>query len=228
LAERARLACGSLAVAFFVPLVFSDALGLHHDLYMLVYVAAVGGLVIGYIRQSELGWSPFVRSWRLSVLLGVFVGAALAFFVLSHESTDRPSGIYLGFEVLWRGAIYGAADALLLTAMPVLLVLNLMHGKLTGIAAKLKFLVSAYSLVALITLVYHAGYQDFRDQGFDQEGLRGPLTGSPMWSAPALLSANPVGAIVAHSTMHVTAVAHEYETDLFLPPRVQAGEASRA
>jgi hypothetical protein len=35
---------------------------------------------------------------------------------------------------------------------------------------------------------------------------------------PTLLTLNPIGAPIAHATMHVTAVLHSYHTDLFLPP----------
>jgi len=41
-------------------------------------------------------------------------------------------------------------------------------------------------------------------------------------SIPALATANPVGSIIAHSGMHVSAVIHEYETDSRLPPKASA------
>jgi hypothetical protein len=40
-----------------------------------------------------------------------------------------------------------------------------------------------------------------------------------------LLTLNPVGSIVAHSSMHVAAETHSHETDLFLPP--QQGDEER-
>ena len=39
-----------------------------------------------------------------------------------------------------------------------------------------------------------------------------------IWSAPTLLTLNPAGAPLAHAALHVTAVAHSYDTDTFLPP----------
>lgn len=130
--------------------------------------------------------------------------------------------LYLAFEVLWRGLLYGLADGLLLTVFPSLAVLNLLHGDLSGVVRKVTYVVGAYALVFLVTLVYHAGYGTYRSNGFGEDGLGGPLTGSPIWSAPALLTANPLGALVTHSTLHVSAVVHEYETELFLPPHTTA------
>jgi hypothetical protein len=31
-----------------------------------------------------------------------------------------------------------------------------------------------------------------------------------------------VGSILAHASMHIAAVLHAYETDVFLPPQVEA------
>ena len=62
------------------------------------------------------------------------------------------------------------------------------------------------------TAVYHLGYSDFRG-----EKLRKPVTADAIWSAPTLLTASPLGAPIAHVGLHVSAVVHSYDTDLFLP-----------
>ena len=65
----------------------------------------------------------------------------------------------------------------------------------------------------LITATYHLGYRDFRS-----DKLRKPMTGDLMWSVPTLVTLNPVGAPIAHIGLHVAAVSHNSETELFLPP----------
>jgi hypothetical protein len=45
-----------------------------------------------------------------------------------------------------------------------------------------------------------------------------PLSGDLVWSAPTLLTLNPLGAPIAHVGLHTAAVVHSYDTDLFLPP----------
>jgi hypothetical protein len=76
-----------------------------------------------------------------------------------------------------------------------------------GIAA----LALAVSLA--FTAVYHLGYSDLRGSK-----LRKPVAGDVLWSAPTLLTLNPLGAPLAHAALHVTAVVHAYDTDTFLPP----------
>jgi hypothetical protein len=39
-----------------------------------------------------------------------------------------------------------------------------------------------------------------------------------VWSVPTLATLNPIGAPIAHAAMHVTAVLHAYDTQVFLPP----------
>ncbi|MEZ4572751.1 MAG: hypothetical protein R2849_21030 [Thermomicrobiales bacterium] len=69
----------------------------------------------------------------------------------------------------------------------------------------------------VITGTYHLGYDQFREDGIAQ-----PELGNVIISIPAMATGNPVGSLVAHSAMHVTAVAHSYETDVFLPPQTDS------
>ena len=64
-----------------------------------------------------------------------------------------------------------------------------------------------------MTSVYHLGYSDFRS-----EKIAKPITGDVIWSAPTLLTLNPVGAAIGHVGLHITAVLHSYDTEIFLPP----------
>jgi hypothetical protein len=142
-------------------------------------------------------------------------GAVLVLIVLGKDSTTGPEGIDLIGALAWRGVVYGAADGLLLSAFPILAVFAIFEGtkarqRLTGtIAIGLAALVASMAMTA----VYHLGYRDFRS-----EKLRQPVAGDVVWSAPTLLTLNPIGAPIAHAGLHVSAVLHSYETDLFLPP----------
>jgi hypothetical protein len=62
---------------------------------------------------------------------GVVFGLALVRNVLSEDATPRPDGSYDIFELVWRGGIYRAVDALLLTTLPCLVVYRALAGHLT-------------------------------------------------------------------------------------------------
>jgi hypothetical protein len=122
-----------------------------------------------------------------------------------------------------RGVAYGLVDGLLLSAFPILAVFAAFAGSRLRARWQGTLAVGAIALVASLamTAVYHAGYSEFRSSE-----LRSPVAGDVVWSAPTLLTLTPIGAPIAHAGMHVSAVVHSYETDLFLPPHRGAEEGS--
>jgi hypothetical protein len=208
---------GGMTVAFLVPFVLADQLGLQRDLYYAIYAGAVAGLFVGWARDTGQPLREMIaRRWRLAVGLGLLVAAVSAFIAVRAEgSSPHPGGAEFVAALGWRGLVYGAADGLLLSAFPILLVFAALRDtrlrrRVGGIVA-----VGAVAMVASVamTAVYHAGYSDFRS-----DKLRKPVTGDLIWSIPTLATLNPIGAPIAHVGLHVGAVVHNYDTDLFLPP----------
>jgi hypothetical protein len=201
------------AAAFLVPFVGVSVLDLHHDLYYLIYFSTTAALLLAYVRTEHVAVRSIVHhAWPWSLGLGIVVAAAEVWNVMGEPATDRPSGPYFAFELLWRGVTYGAVDALLLSAFPGLIAYSLLRGRIGGVVGKLRFAALALPLVLLITATYHLGYPQYREDGVGK-----PETGNMIISVPMLATANPVGAVVAHAAMHTTAVAHAYETPQFLP-----------
>lgn len=210
-------AAGSV-IGFIVPFVFTSVLDMQQDLYYGIYFAIVIAFLWAYARAMKLDIaSLFRRSWRWSLALAVPVGAFVIANVLSRDSTPGPEGLYATFEAVWRGAIYGAVDALLLTAFPGAVTLALFGGKLSGLGQRAAFAAIALSLSLVITGAYHLGYEQFRE-----DGIGAPEFGNSVMSVPLLATGNPLGSVVVHSAMHVTADIHSYETDVFLPPQTEA------
>jgi hypothetical protein len=207
---------GGFALGFLVPFVFADTLELPRDLFYAVYVVSVGALFFGWAKTTGQDLGPmFRRRWVLALALGLTAAAVLAAIVLQKESTSRPEGLDLVAAVVWRGVVYGAADGLLLSVFPILAVFAIFEGTKSRQRVTGKIAIALAALVAsmAMTATYHLGYSDFRSAK-----LRQPIAGDVVWSAPTLLTLNPIGAPIAHAGLHVSAVLHSYETDLFLPP----------
>ena len=212
----AWLAAGA-AMSFAVPFLLADQLGIQRDVYYGLYIAAVAGLFVAWAHDTGQPLREMcARHWRLAVALGLLFAAVSAFIAIGAEdSTSHPEGITFAAAIVWRGVLYGAADGVLLSAFPILVVFaalgdTRLRRRAGGIVA-----VGALALVAslAITATYHLGYSDFRSSK-----LRRPLTGTVVWGAPTLATLNPIGAPIAHAGLHVAAVTHSYDTDLFLPP----------
>jgi hypothetical protein len=173
---------------------------------------------VTYVRVEHVDVRRILaHAWHWSVGLGIVAGAAVAFNVLAEKTTERPGGAYFFFELLWRGVTYGAVDALLLSAFPGFVAYSILHGRVDGLVGKARFSALALPLVLAITATYHLGYPQYR-----QDGVRKPEIGNVIISLPMLATANPIGSVIAHATMHTTAVAHAYETHVFLPPETKA------
>jgi pimeloyl-ACP methyl ester carboxylesterase len=210
----------AVLVGFLVPYVFADRLDVPRDAYYAIYVAAVTSFFVVWARASALSpRAALARNWGWALVLGALAGALLAAIVLGYASTAHPSGPTFYRAILWRGVVYGAADGLLLGAFPVLAVFTAFpFGR--GRAHVLRTVgTGALAIVAAlaVTAAYHLGYPDFRGSK-----VTAPVRGAAIWSAPTLFTLNPAGSMIAHVALHVTAVAHSYDGDTFLPPHAAA------
>jgi hypothetical protein len=212
-----RWLIGGLALAFAIPFVFTDLIHVPRDLYYALDAVAVFAFVGVWAHSTQQPVRAFlVRNWRWALLLGVATGAVLMFTVLREDATAHPGGWTFAGAILWRGIVYGAADGLILSVFPILAVFGLFAAKpLRERSKKAVAGIGALALAAslLFTAVYHVGYPDFRGSKVSK-----PVTGDVIWSAPTLLTLSPLGAPIAHIALHVSAVVHSYQTDLFLPP----------
>jgi general stress protein CsbA len=135
----------------------------------------------------------------------------------TDDATSRPHGAYFVFELLWRGVGYGTIDALLLTVFPCVVAYTMLHGRMTTVLRRARYVAIAVPMILVITATYHLGYPQYRE-----DGVAKPEVGNTLISIPMLATANPVGSIAAHISMHVTAVTHSYETNVFLPPQTDS------
>lgn len=217
-ATQLRWFAAAAVVGFAVPFIGSSTLGLHHDVYLGIYFIVVLALFAAYAYFTRLDVAAAARrNWKLGVALGVVFGFALVRNVLTEDKTPHPSGGYFVFELIWRGGIYGAVDALLLTVLPCLVVFRALGGHLGTWRRRLAYFGASLALVMTITAVYHLGFAQYRE-----DGVGAPETGNTIISMPMLLSANPLGSIADHAAMHMSAVAHSYETEVRLPPPAKA------
>lgn len=217
-ATQLRWYAAAAIVGFAVPYVVSSVLELQHDVYLGIYFAVVLALLGAYVWHTALDLREAVaRHWKLGLGLGLLMAVALVRNVLSGDGSPHPHGAYFAFEVVWRGAVYGTVDALLLTVLPCTVARRALGASLGTWRRRIAYVTASLGLVVAITAAYHLGYAQYR-----QDGLRQPETGNALISVPMLLSTNPIGSVLDHAAMHVAAVTHDYETRVRLPPPATA------
>jgi hypothetical protein len=211
---------GAAALFFLVPLIGTDWLGLQPDLYYLGYftvaVAFFTVFVITHASALRPLWTEHL--WQ-TLVIGALAGVVLAIGIFSQAATPHPEGWRYGFQIAWRGLVYGSVDALTLYVLPAAVAYLLMRGNRRGFGRKAGFAGLALVLSLLVTTTYHLGYSEYRDQT-----LRYPEIGAVVANVPTALTGNPLGAVVTHATMHVASVVHQNDGGVqhMIPPKVTA------
>ena len=212
---------GAAAILFFlVPLMGTSWLELQPDLYYLGYFTVAVSFFAAFLatHASALRSLWTANLWQ-SLLVGALAGAVLAVGVFNQAATPHPDGWRYGFQIIWRGLVYGSVDALTLYVFPAAVAYLLMHGNRQGLSRKAGFAGLALVLSLLVTTTYHLGYSEYRG-----DTIKYPEIGAVVANVPTALTGNPLGAVVAHGAMHVSAVVHQNEggAQHMLPPKVTA------
>jgi MFS family permease len=212
-------------IFFLVPWVGSGVLELQPDLYYLGYfTVAVAFFAMFTVRHRAELRALWGGRLTASIVIGALTGGALVAGILQQPGTGRPDGWRFAFEIGWRGLVYGSVDALTLYVLPAAVAYLLMRRNREGWRRRLGFGGLALALSLVITATYHLGYQEYRD-----DTMRYPLIGAVTANVPTVLTGNPVGSVVTHAAMHVTAVVHQRDGGEahMLPPKVTSDYESR-
>jgi hypothetical protein len=179
--------------------VFSSVLRLDRGPFVLAHVVMVGVVYEIFRRHGRLEvWGALRIRPVPGLIAGVVLGLALALSVLRLPPGLAPRGLSLVMALSWYGVVYGVADAVLLTIVPVLAV----RGALAGLAGSM-----------LVAALYHLGFEEFRGATLVQ-----PLVGNAVITAGYLVTRNPATPLVSHVVMHAAAVLHGMEVTPQLPP----------
>lgn len=203
-------------VGFGVAALFSGLLQWERSLFLVPHALVTSILFYVYVRWGGLDLGLFLRRhWIWGIVGAALAGAFLVMNVLSQPASPRATGFALVFDLAWLGIVYGIADALLLSVLPILatwLAFSQLGwtGNWVGRIA-VGFVALLMSLA--VTAAYHLGYAEF--QGTQ---VVSPLIGNGVSSLAYLLSNNPLGAILSHIAMHVASVLHGPATTMQLPP----------
>ncbi len=211
------LALGSFLVAW----IFTDQLRLTRTAYIGVLTGVTGVFLYGYLSWSNADWGAFISHQWIWGLIGAAVAGPLLVVLLALgarrskslvlASTPRPEGLRLLGALLWEGAVYGTAEGLLLSVLPVLATwqalsaLGWTQSWIGVVCSGLAALVASLFVI----VVHHLGYREFRGPQ-----IAGAAMTCGILSLAYLLTVNPLAAMGGHIIMHIGAVLSGTE----LPP----------
>ncbi len=215
---------GASGFGFTSAFVFGDLLAMPRGWFLVPHVALTTAFLAAYARWSGTDMRRlWTRRWVGGALVAALVGAFLVFTVLHQPASTRPQALGLWGDILWLGVVYGAADGLLLSVLPVIAAWRACKelGWTTGLVGRIGAALLGIAASAFVSGAYHLGYAEFRGPALSKA-----ILGNSIMSTGQVVAFSPIAAVGSHVVMHVAAVLHGAETTVQLPPHRAGGQAS--
>ena len=190
--------------AFLVTWVLTDLLKIRRAAYIPMLLVLALELGAGYCAWSGTSISELLTSGIGWALVAGMIAAAVAIpLVRRLPAHPHATGGRLVGLMLWEGLVYGIAEAVLLSTLPVLAVWQATAdlGWTDGGWARIGSGALAIAGSLVVILVHHLGYAEFRTEA-GRVGLFGAMTVCGMQAVAFLASGNALAPIVAHIALH--------------------------
>lgn len=205
---------GAVGTAFLVSWLASDVARIRRAGYIALLTLATGGLTAGYLTWSRAGASFWTNQWEWGIAGGAAAGA-LMLIIAKRRFPPRTRHSIPVRSMAWDGIVYGTAEGLLLSVLPVAMMWQV--GRSFGWPSGLAAVAALLASVALI-VVHHLGYPEFRGPL-----MRYPVALCALLSVAYLVTASPIAPVVGHVTLHAAMLDRGVE----LPPHARlAGPAA--
>jgi hypothetical protein len=195
-------------VAFLITWGLTDVIRLPRAAYLTALMMVTGATTWGYLAWSGTdAWAFLTHNWAWGVLGAVVTGGigAATVWVAANRSgvpgRQRHGAARTSRELVWEGLLYGAAEGVLLSVLPVLAAWQTFYllgwtGTTAGAIGS-----GALAVTASIVVIYihHLGYVEYRRS----REMVFPIVGCGMLSLAYLLTLSPVAPTAGHCLFHV-------------------------
>jgi hypothetical protein len=192
------------AAGFLVTWVLTTRLGMRRTPYILALALLTGGLTFGYLSWSHTNLTSFITNhWGWGLLGAAVTGTILAVLSRRQPGGPRPQGWRLAATLAWEAVVYGTAEGLLLSVLPVLVTWQAFtaHGWTSGTGKPLVAGTAAILASLAVIVIHHLGYRGFHNPAV----LATVMVGCGPLSLAYLLTASPLAAVGGHILLHAAA-----------------------
>jgi hypothetical protein len=192
------------AAGFLVTWVLTTLLGMRRTPYIAALALLTGGLTFGYLSWSDTNLGSFASNhWGWGLLGAAVTGAILAALSRRQPGGPRPQGWRLAATLAWEAVVYGTAEGLLLSVLPVLVTWQgfAAHGWTSGTGKPLVAGTAAMGASLAVIVIHHLGYRGFHNRAV----LATVIVGCGPLSLAYLLTASPLAAVGGHIILHAAA-----------------------
>ena len=196
------------ALSFAVSWIATDVLHVSRTPYIAILALTTGLATAATVAIAEVPVDRlFLENWEEGVLMGLVAGAIGGVAIRKLPATFHRSGRRLWQAEAWEGVVYGIAEGLLLSGLPVAVMWQ--AGEDAGWSSVVTG-AAALAGSAFVIAIHHFGYWDFRSRLVLQA-----LGGCLILSVAALISGSVLAAVVGHILLHAAGLQKGIE----LPPR---------
>ncbi|HET6965391.1 MAG TPA: hypothetical protein VFH58_11515 [Acidimicrobiales bacterium] len=184
---------GIAAASFGVAWLSGTRLRIKRPVYVALLLGVTLGLAAGYVAWLGVGVTDVLTArWGWGLLAAALAPVLLAWPVSHQPVTRHVRGRRLAWEMIYEGGVYGAAEGVLLSALPPFVTWQMVHALgwsgAGGAIARWALPIGAGAAVAVI---HHLGYWNYRNKillpislGLSALSVAFLVTAS--WIAPAL------------------------------------------
>jgi len=197
-ASSALWLAGIALAAFLVTWVLTDRLHMRRSVYVGLLAGLTGGLTAAYLVWAGAGGGFWSSRWAWGIL-GAVVAGLLLDVVVGRTFGHAPPQHLTAEGLVWESGIYGVAEGMLLSVLPVLVTWQMFVavGWSTGWRALLGAVAALVASVVVIVL-HHLGYAEFRNA----RKLRQAVIGCGVLSVVYLVVGSPITATLGHILLH--------------------------
>lgn len=197
--------------AFAVSEVAANIYRLSRGPYIAVLTLVTAALTVGYVAWAGLDPVQLLTThWGWGLLAAPLSAAFLIIGMARLPVTHRYTGSSLGRVLLWEAVVYGIAEGVLLSALPVLITWQMIHGLgWSGAAGSVALWTLPIVASIAVIIVHHLGYWEYRNKM-----LRPISLGCGLLSLGYLLTGSPIAPVLGHVLAHASGLLHGAE----LPP----------
>ena len=223
--------CALALGSFLVSWLFSDLLRLPRTAYIAIFAIGTGVFLYGYVQWSNLNWATFIsHQWLLGLMVAVVSGLAVIALVpwlvrwqsLALLPPPGLRGMRLVSMLLLDGVVNGAAEATLISVLPVLIVWQALSPLLwfEQWPGSILTPIIAFAVSLIIVTLHHLGFPELRCHL-----ILFVIGGNAVFTLAYLLTVNPLAAVVAHVMMHMGCELQRIEVPLRQEKRLPAARS---
>ena len=193
------------AVAFAVAWLSGTRLRMRRGSYVALLFAVTGAIAAGYLAWLDVDVTDVVvRRWGWGVFAGVLI-AGLLIGPARRQPVDHPlAGRARVAAIGWEGVVYGAAEGVLLSALPPFMTWQMIHaagwGGVGGAVGRWTLPVVAG---AGVIVIHHLGYWSCRNR------ILVPITVAlSLLSLGFLVTGSWLAPVIAHVGLHAVLIVH--------------------